>query len=401
MVVLIDGIKYWLFSPESEAMLEKAIQDNHRYIFGVDSFYFEKKKIKSKSGIATIPDAYLIIFDTKPRWCILEVELASHPVYEHVFPQITKFRRAIENASSRKTIVELLYNAIKADVVLEAKLKKKIDSGEIHKFISDLISEKPTIVIAIDRRTPELEEALQDIGGNLRILEFKSYRREDTSDSINAYVFDPIVRIVELKKKATPSNVTDTLATTASGIGQALFRFFDDKGVNNVSYAECESLAKHIKPDTKFNKNHFSWYKNKYKKKIDVPSHGPIVTHQEYSEDLHTKGKSQKVIDLFHTIDEFCRGLDPSNVERKYQKKYIKYTHGQNIFCSTHLWNNKLRLWLKLKYQDLENPPPYVRDVSNVGHWGSGDVEVMVDDPETLQHAKTLIRRSFDKNKSE
>jgi predicted transport protein len=405
MVVLIDGVRYLLTSPESEAVLEKAIKDNCHHIFGEDSFYFEKKKIKSKAGIATIPDAYLIVFDTKPRWCILEIELASHSVYEHIFPQITKFKRAIENASSRRTIVELLYDAIKADVVLEAKLKKKIGSGEIHKFISDLVSEKPTIVIAVDKRTPELEEALQDIGGDLRILEFKSYRREATLDSINAYVFEPVVRIDAVKKKATPGEIIDTLSTTASGIGQAIYQLFNEKGIENVSYAECESLAKRIKPDTKFNNSHFSWYKNKYKKMRSItPDDQTMLTAaigQEYTEDHHTRRKPQKVVELFRTIDKFCMERDPINVQKKYRAKTVNYSHGKNIFCSVHLYTSGLRVWLKLRYSDLADPPKYARDVSNIGHWGVGDLELAIKSPETFQNAKTLIRKSFEENKSE
>lgn len=50
MIVLVDGIKYRLLSPESEAWLEKQIAENYQHIFGDNSIYFPKKKIKSKAG---------------------------------------------------------------------------------------------------------------------------------------------------------------------------------------------------------------------------------------------------------------------------------------------------------------------------------------------------------------
>jgi len=53
---------------------------------------------------------------------------------------------------------------------------------------------------------------------------------------------------------------------------------------------------------------------------------------------------------------------------------------------------------LKLDYAHLENPPDYVRDVSNVGHWGVGDVEFPINSLERLQEAKSLIRQSFEEN---
>ena len=64
-----------------------------------------------KGGVVSIPDGYAIFFTSpkKARWAIIEVELASHPVYEHVIPQLSKFNRGIEDSSTRKKLVEVLY----------------------------------------------------------------------------------------------------------------------------------------------------------------------------------------------------------------------------------------------------------------------------------------------------
>jgi len=56
-------------------------------------------------------------------------------------------------------------------------------------------------------------------------------------------------------------------------------------------------------------------------------------------------------------------------------------------------------VWVKLRYQDLENPPKYVRDVSGVGHWGVGDVELAIDSLETFNNAKALIQKSFEEGR--
>ena len=201
MVVLIEGVRYRLINPESEAALEQIIRDNHQHIFGPESFYFDvKRTIKSKAGVGSIPDGYVIILDPIPKWCILEVELSSHPVYDHLIPQLTKFNRGIDDSSTRKKLVDILYAAINEDEVLKARLKLKIGSGEIYKFLSDLISDDPLIVVAIDERTEELEEALKDIRGEVKSLEFKIFQREGVSDPINAYVFNPIVKEKRTKR---------------------------------------------------------------------------------------------------------------------------------------------------------------------------------------------------------
>ena len=86
-------------------------------------------------------------------------------------------------------------------------------------------------------------------------------------------------------------------------------------------------------------------------------------------------------------------------MQRKYLAKYVSYLHGKAIFCCVHLQKSGLRIWLKLSYSYLENPPDFIRDVSNIGHWGVGDVEVGIDSLDKLQIAKLLIRQSFEKNK--
>lgn len=193
MIVLIDGVRYQLVTPESETWLEKAIQSNCEHIFGPDSFYFDiKKMIRTKAGVASIPDGYAIFFKPKPQWAIIEVELASHSIYKHVIPQLNKFNRGIEDSSTKRQLVEVLYSIFDEDEVFKARLKQKIKTGEVHKFISDLVSESPLIVVVIDQKTEELKEALKDIRGNARVIEFRTFRREGISDDVNAFVFEPL-----------------------------------------------------------------------------------------------------------------------------------------------------------------------------------------------------------------
>ena len=205
MIILIDGVKYILKNPNSEDDLEKIVEKNYKYIFGDNSFYFNfKRKVKSKSGIVSIPDGYLIIFNNIPQWYILEVELASHPLYDHIIPQLTKFNRAIEEISTKKSLIDMFYDEIKKDLVLEANIKNKIGSGEIYKFISDLISVKPKIIIIINEKTNELNEVTRDIRGDIKILEFKIFRREFISEEVEAYLFNPIIDFKNIEKPIIP-----------------------------------------------------------------------------------------------------------------------------------------------------------------------------------------------------
>ena len=77
----------------------------------------------------------------------------------------------------------------------------------------------------------------------------------------------------------------------------------------------------------------------------------------------------------------------------------MRYSHGKHIFCCIHLKKSGLHVALKLDYSDLENPPEFARDVSQVGHWGVGDVELAIDSLGRLDDAKVLILKSFEGSK--
>jgi len=125
---------------------------------------------------------------------------------------------------------------------------------------------------------------------------------------------------------------------------------------------------------------------------VKAPARG-----KEYTENHHVDNMPQEVIELYRAVDRFCRELDPSKVQKSYRAKSVNYYHGKRIFCSIHLYASGLRVWLKLKYPELVNPAEYVRDVSHIGHWGVGDVELRLDSLERFQDSKTLIQKSFDK----
>lgn len=66
-MLIIDGVKYNLWVPKEEKQLEEMVKEHAKEIFGKESVYFDlKQKLTSKSGIASIPDGY-VISPSKPR----------------------------------------------------------------------------------------------------------------------------------------------------------------------------------------------------------------------------------------------------------------------------------------------------------------------------------------------
>ena len=195
-MLLIDGVKYKLWVPKTEDDLERIVREHAKDIFGNDSLYLDLKKgLKSKAGIGSIPDGYVITFEEKPRWYVVEIELSSHPLYEHIVPQITKFINGITSPHSQQMLIDAVYEEIGKDDVLKSRIRKKIGSEEIHKFLSSLISNPPVITIIIEEKTSELEEVCHSLPGEKRIVEFTTFEREGVGLGVHAHLFEPVVKV--------------------------------------------------------------------------------------------------------------------------------------------------------------------------------------------------------------
>jgi predicted transport protein len=57
----------------------------------------------------------------------------------------------------------------------------------------------------------------------------------------------------------------------------------------------------------------------------------------------------------------------------------------------------RLLLVLNLGIDDIEDPKGLCRDISNIGRWGNGDVEIGLSTVDELPYVMGLIRQSFDR----
>lgn len=55
-----------------------------------------------------------------------------------------------------------------------------------------------------------------------------------------------------------------------------------------------------------------------------------------------------------------------------------------------------LKVFLKVDPDTIELEPGFTRDVRNIGHFGTGDLEVIITDVAKLDKAKPLMDRSYD-----
>jgi predicted transport protein len=163
MIVYKDQIKY----SEAEIKLERHLEDdvvqNAKLFFGKDTIYIDaKRKIDSKSLGGTIPDGFLFDLSDKenPAFYIVEVELAKHDFYGHIFPQFTKFFGFFRISNSRGDLVDKLFGIVNNDDELKKEFKRHLQEKEIYKFIKDLVDDSQNILLIIDGEKPELPDVM-------------------------------------------------------------------------------------------------------------------------------------------------------------------------------------------------------------------------------------------------
>lgn len=61
-------------------------------------------------------------------------------------------------------------------------------------------------------------------------------------------------------------------------------------------------------------------------------------------------------------------------------------------------YKNKISLYLKLNPSEEVLVEDFVRDVRTVGHWGTGDLEIIIQSKEDYEKAKIYLDRAYEKN---
>lgn len=104
---------------------------------------------------------------------------------------------------------------------------------------------------------------------------------------------------------------------------------------------------------------------------------------------------SQDLLDLYQELEDFIFSLG-DDVQKKELKYYHAFSRIKNFVC-TEIRSKKqeLILYLRLDYDKIQNPSENLRDVSKIGHYGTGDTEAIIKTPEDLEDLKDLIEESY------
>lgn len=113
-----------------------------------------------------------------------------------------------------------------------------------------------------------------------------------------------------------------------------------------------------------------------------------------YSFEGYIKDKPQLIREIVLAVQEFVMSLDVA-LEESPKKFYVAYRTTRNIVC-VEAQHRKVYLFLKLNPKRVAVEKGFTRDVTDIGHFGTGDLEVTLQSLEDVEKAKPLMQQAFD-----
>lgn len=131
----------------------------------------------------------------------------------------------------------------------------------------------------------------------------------------------------------------------------------------------------------------------------------PSITKEELSPYMKTdEAKSEYTLDSYEQLNQITRmlfekldlrimNLSP-DVRKEFKKLYIAYKLDTN-FVDIVIQKERLRLSVNMPFSEIIDPKGICKDVSEIGRWGNGDVDVFLDHLDQLDDVMTIVEQAY------
>lgn len=183
-LLIQEGVKYRLWTPGNETTdFEPMIKYHISDIFGEETRYFQKQKLKTLANNNSIPDGFVLDFKNQ-KWYVVELKLLCDDAVRRISGQIVGYKNAMKNSHTRQQIFKSVY--------------AEINKSEMHETLYKLIINKdPHIAVLIDSLEGELgaqfRENVVGVDDGVKISVFKTFAREgDDPKKIHIHMFESL-----------------------------------------------------------------------------------------------------------------------------------------------------------------------------------------------------------------
>ncbi len=104
----------------------------------------------------------------------------------------------------------------------------------------------------------------------------------------------------------------------------------------------------------------------------------------------------EKNQNIFYSIRDYVLSLGDDIAENQL-KLYVAYKKAKNFVC-VEVYQSQILCHLKLNPDSVDLVPGLIEDVRTKGHWGTGDLRLIIKSTEDFEKVKPLIDRSYNEN---
>lgn len=164
-------------------------------------------------------------------------------------------------------------------------------------------------------------------------------------------------------------------------------------------------INKYVVLQNEWNETHIQERANELAKKAEViwpypaltatelaPYQAEEKTVQKYSLESYAVNAFTRM--LFESLDKRIMKLSP-RVKKEYKKLYVAYKLDTN-FVDIVFQKQRLRISINMKFSELNDPNGICKDISGLGRWGNGDVELFMEHQDELDQIMEIVKQSYD-----
>lgn len=144
---------------------------------------------------------------------------------------------------------------------------------------------------------------------------------------------------------------------------------------------------------------------------VNATTASPVTSHSTETAGGHKLGgknsktvsdylaqASEELTNLYEELKAFILALG-DDVQMNILQDYIAFKRIKNFACvEVHPQKKAITVFVKVDPDTIELKPGFTRDVRNIGHFGTGDLEITIMKDEHLEEARSLIQQSYEMN---
>ncbi|HIW06759.1 MAG TPA: hypothetical protein H9889_05475 [Candidatus Ignatzschineria merdigallinarum] len=111
-----------------------------------------------------------------------------------------------------------------------------------------------------------------------------------------------------------------------------------------------------------------------------------------YDEETFYQRGSEKTIELYEQFKQAILNLD-NELQLVYTKFYAAFKKDKTNIVDIKIQKNALKLWINAPWGTLDEPKTIFRNVSQIGHLGNGDYEIILKNTDQLEYILSVIKQ--------